>query len=133
MLAIGNSPEGYSFLRSHSSNRKEFHLAGPFLRFTRGPDEKQALDPRRSRHPGRCLPGNAGGSSGLHAGNRVERAEPLHHGLGILRGVLTHLIPQLLLSLKVLIDFISIGQTEGRRPAEGAWFRYLFSSTQAVP
>jgi hypothetical protein len=47
MLAIGNSPEGYSFLRSHSSNRKEFHLAGPFLRFTSGSDEKQAIDDRR--------------------------------------------------------------------------------------
>jgi hypothetical protein len=35
-----------SFPPSQLSNRKEFDLAGPFLRCTRGPDEKQALDDR---------------------------------------------------------------------------------------
>jgi len=44
---------------------------------------------------------------------KVERAEPLHNGAGILRGALTDLIPELFLPLQVLMDLIPIGQVVG--------------------
>src|SRR5271157_7409 len=72
-----------------------------------------AARPRQSRHSDHCRPGNAAGSWCRRAGNLVERAEPLRHGAGILRGALTHLIPEPFLPLQVLMDLIPIGQVVG--------------------
>ena len=48
------SGEFTSINTSEASKRQKLELAGPFLRFARGPDEKQAFDVRRHRSSLTC-------------------------------------------------------------------------------